>query len=198
MSKELERSFVNDAKEPIIERIFKLVERYGSRAEAAAAWGININTLQNYYKRREQAPVPREMLLRQIAEREGVSVRWLVSGEGEAPKKNTKNTVFERKNSSLNDIDLKLLALFGTLSSDEKQALFEVLARKGIETALYLLDEDNIKLLKMDRVVKEKILGIQHRTPEDMDHDDAEARECGADNPGEALPQSLASNKKVG
>ncbi|EOS95580.1 hypothetical protein LU631_04750 [Erwinia tracheiphila] len=102
------------------------------------------------------------------------------------------------KNSFVNNIDLKLPALFGTLSSDEKQALFEVLARKGIETALYLLDEDNVKLLKMDPVVKEKIVGIQHRTPEDMAHDDAEARECGADNPGEALPQSLASNKKVG
>ncbi|MFB9084904.1 hypothetical protein LU604_22135 [Erwinia tracheiphila] len=78
MSKEPERSFVNDAKEPVIERIFKRVERYDSRAEAAAAWGININTLQNYYKRRAQAPVPREMLLRPIAEREGSAFAdWL-------------------------------------------------------------------------------------------------------------------------
>lgn len=59
MRKELEGSFPGQGKEPIIERIFKLVERYPSRNAAARAWGINEGTLKNYYNRKEIAPTPR-------------------------------------------------------------------------------------------------------------------------------------------
>ena len=53
-----------------------------------------------------------------------------------------------------------------------------MLARKGIETILYLLDEDNIKLLKLDRVMKEKVLGLQPKTLEEAARLDEEARLC--------------------
>ncbi|QQE44167.1 hypothetical protein [Hafnia alvei] len=192
MKKEHERSFTGEVKEPVIERIFKLVERYNSRVDAAKAWGINVNTLQNYYKRKDVMPVPREKVLRQIAEREGVSLAWLLHG-GVDESLNTKNTT---KNINSSDVDLKLLTLLGMLTEEEKLALFAVLARKGVETVLYLLDEDNIKLLKLDRVMKEKVLGLQPQTLEDAARIDEEARECGANNESEMLPQSLASNNK--
>lgn len=46
MRKAPQGSFPADGKEPIIERIFRLVERYPSRNAAARAWGINEGTLK--------------------------------------------------------------------------------------------------------------------------------------------------------
>lgn len=184
MRKERLGSFQEQDKKPVIERISQLVRRHKSRSAAARAWGININTLNSYFKNDVDPPMPRENLLAQIAACEGVSLEWLQAGDNETPKTPSNGD--------------ELTRMLDFLTKDERTRLATMLARKGVETVLYLLDEDNIKLLKMDRVVKEKILGIQHRTPEDMAHDDAEARECGADNLGEALPQSLTSDKKVG
>ncbi|HGY7888878.1 TPA: hypothetical protein ACNTD9_002040, partial [Escherichia coli] len=163
-------------------RIFKLVDRYRSRNEAAKAWGININTLQNYYKRKDLSPVPRKTLLEKIAQCEGVSLEWLQTGEGKEPEMNIKRTR-DGLVPPHSDLDDKILSLIRFLSDSEKEALFQVLARKGIETLLFLLDEDNIRLLQMDRVVKEKILGIQPRTPEEQAFADNEARECDTTHP---------------
>lgn len=193
MTKEPERSFAGDTKEPVIERIFRLVERYHSRVDAAKAWGINVNTLQNYYKRRDISPTPREKVLRQIAEREGVSLDWLLHGKG---NEEGMNITSDNKNILNTELDLKLLTLLGTLTNEEKLALFGVLARKGVETILYLLDEDNIKLLKLDRVMKDKVLGLQPQTPEEAARIDEEARECGTVNLGQTLPDNLTSKKK--
>ncbi len=180
--KEHNGSFAPDSKEPVINRIFKLVDRYRSRNEAAKAWGININTLQNYYKRKDLSPVPRKTLLEKIAQCEGVSLEWLQTGEGKEPEKNAKRTQ-DGLVPPHSDLDDKILSLIRFLSDSEKEALFQVLARKGIETLLFLLDEDNIRLLQMDRVVKEKILGIQPRTPEEQAFADNEARECDTTHP---------------
>ncbi|MFV9177427.1 hypothetical protein [Serratia marcescens] len=162
MRKEHERSLPDDRKEPIIERIFALVERYPSRNEAAKAWGININTLQNYYKRRELAPTPRHQLLEVIANHEGVSLEWLTYGIGEAPA-NTKNEhIKERKkehtSTEVVDPDARLATLFSILSDREKQSLFEIIVRKGVDTVLRLSDERNIKLLQCNDMEKEKFL----------------------------------------
>ncbi|CAM7418600.1 TPA: bacteriophage CI repressor [Escherichia coli] len=180
--KEHNGSFAPDSKEPVINRIFKLVDRYRSRNEAAKAWGININTLQNYYKRKDLSPVPRKTLLEKIAQCEGVSLEWLQTGEGKEPEMNIKRTQ-DGLVPPHSDLDDKILSLIRFLSDSEKEALFQVLARKGIETLLFLLDEDNIRLLQMDRVVKEKILGIQPRTPEEQAFADNEARECDTTHP---------------
>ncbi|HHE7602425.1 TPA: hypothetical protein ACPFHG_003290 [Escherichia coli] len=180
--KEHNGSFAPDSKEPVINRIFKLVDRYRSRNEAAKAWGVNINTLQNYYKRKDLSPVPRKTLLEKIAQCEGVSLEWLQTGEGKEPEMNIKRTQ-DGLVPPHSDLDDKILSLIRFLSDSEKEALFQVLARKGIETLLFLLDEDNIRLLQMDRVVKEKILGIQPRTPEEQAFADNEARECDTTHP---------------
>ena len=180
--KEHNGSFAPDSKEPVINRIFKLVDRYRSRNEAAKAWGININTLHNYYKRKDLSPVPRKTLLEKIAQCEGVSLEWLQTGEGKEPEMNIKRTQ-DGLVPPHSDLDDKILSLIRFLSDSEKEALFQVLARKGIETLLFLLDEDNIRLLQMDRVVKEKILGIQPRTPEEQAFADNEARECDTTHP---------------
>lgn len=168
MKKEHDRSFVDSAKEPVIERIFSLVDRYSSRNEAAAAWGININTLQNYYKRREHAPEPRRKLLQQIANREGVSLEWLQFGLGEPPASitNEHKKTEERQLAQKNNIDVSLLTLLGTLSEKEKASLFKVLARKGVETILNLLDEDNINLLKQHRNPASQVAPATCRQPE--------------------------------
>jgi len=202
MKKTPDRSFPSETKEPVINRVFKLVDRYPSRSEAARAWGMKVSTLQNYYKRKDITPTPRKAQLIKIAEQEGVSIEWLLTGTGDVSmKKNKKSEINELKTSKhltthKGKADEKILELLSFLSEDEKEKILEVLVRKGIDTVLYLLDEDNIKLLKMDRVMKEKVLGLQPQTLEEAARIDEEARECGANSEGETLPHNLASNNK--
>ncbi|HCT5932250.1 TPA: hypothetical protein OT246_002434 [Klebsiella pneumoniae] len=158
MDKERKCSFGDGLKEPIIERVFSLVERYPSRNEAAKAWGININTLQNYYKRRDLAPVPRTKLLEVIANHEGVSLEWLVDGIGEPPVNTKKEHKKEHAISGFNDPDARLATLFSILSDEEKQSLFEIVVRKGVDTVLRLRDDRNIKLLQCNDVDKDRLL----------------------------------------
>ncbi|MEQ9868565.1 hypothetical protein ABRP77_04595 [Pectobacterium odoriferum] len=187
MRKEHIRSFEDEAKEPVIQRVFQLVEhRYSSRSEAAKAWDINVNTLNNYYKRADLNPVPRKEQLQKIAACEGVPLEWLLTGGGEGIKKEERT----KKNDSRD----KLTEVLSFLTENERDSLAEVLARKGVETALCLLDEDNIKLLQLDRVVKAKILGMQSNAAAALNNE--RAKECGADNGGEAASASLTDGRK--
>jgi hypothetical protein len=184
---------VGQSKEPVIERITSLVRHYPSRSAAARAWGVNVNTLKSYYRKEGAIPEPRDNLLARIAESEGVSFEWLKYGTGEQPQGGHSGEVKSPISTTPGD---ELIQILGFLTVAERKQLATMLARKGVETVLYLLDEDNIKLLKMDRVMKEKVLGLQPQTLEEAARVDEEARECGANNEGETLPQSLASNDK--
>lgn len=195
MGKEHPRSFDVDAKEPVIERIFSLVKRYSSRNEAAKAWGINLNTLQNYYKRRQLAPVPRRGLLQKIAEHEGVSLEWLLYGN-DSEARVTDVTERTNKNISLGGVDAQLFGLLAILTPQERQALYETLARKGVETVLYLLDEDNIELLRQDPVVKAKILGKPIDSTQEVSFDEQVKRERASDGELQATENDLASTAK--
>lgn len=185
MRKERQRSFAGEAKEPVIDRISQLAMKHSSRSAAARAWGININTLNSYFKNDAEPPMPRDNLLTRIASREGVSFEWLKYGEGKSPEETPKTR----------SGDL-LSQMLDFLSPEERQKLAVMLGRKGIETVLYLLDEDNIKLLQLDRVMKEKVLGLQPQTLEEAARIDDEARECGADNSEQRASDSLASVKR--
>lgn len=188
MRKERLGSLPVQSKEPVIERITQLVRKHPSRSAAARAWGVNINTLNSYYKKEVDPPMPRENLLSRIAEREGVSLDWLINGTTESPKTPIKSSLGDNRDS--------LVEMLGFLTNTEREQLTAMLARKGVETILYLLDEDNIRLLKLDRVVKEKILGIQPRNLAGSELNDAQARECDSDNFREDGNKSLASNHK--
>ncbi|MBC3212502.1 hypothetical protein [Serratia fonticola] len=149
MSKEPQGAFQGQVKEPVIERITQLTRRYPSRSAAARAWGININTLKSYYRKDGEPPKPRENLLVRIAESEGVSLDWLLSGDDEY----------------LNSPEIHqggdgLVEILGFLTSDERRKLATMLARKGVETVLYLLDENNIKLLQLPDEEKERLMAL--------------------------------------
>ncbi|NGF03483.1 hypothetical protein G5642_15160 [Citrobacter freundii] len=148
-------------KEPVIERIFKLVERYPSRNAAARAWKINENTLKNYYRRQENQPLPREHQLMKIAKGEGVSIEWLLTGKGIGPD-DTEKTPKAPLNSHLspNGDDDQLINMLSFLTAQERKQLTEVLARKGVETILCLLNETNLKLMRLDMTDKIKALEI--------------------------------------
>ncbi|EAB2878598.1 hypothetical protein FX488_16600 [Salmonella enterica] len=160
MRKEPQGSFPEQEKEPIIERIFRLVERYPSRNAAARAWGINEGTLKNYYNRKEITPTPRYNQLRKIAECEGVSLEWLQTGVGEEPKDSKKKHIPE-KHLGLSDIDAKLLAFLAFLDDHEKQRLLDVLGRKGAEHCLILLDGDINELHALDGVRRALALSLK-------------------------------------
>ncbi|WP_337049676.1 hypothetical protein [Serratia fonticola] len=189
MRKERQGTFQEQDKEPVIDRISLLVRNYPSRSAAARAWGVNINTLNSYYKKEKDSPVPRDNLLLRIAESEGVSLEWLRTGQGESPLKHEKHVNSEGGGEGLSEI-------LSFLTSDEKRQLTAMLARKGVETILYLLDEDNIALLKLDKVVKEKILGKQPKTEAVAEQNYEKAKECGTDNKEHTCAENLASNKK--
>ncbi|MCQ4171706.1 helix-turn-helix domain containing protein [Hafnia paralvei] len=169
MNKELIGSFGEDEKEPVIYRIFQLVERYPSRSKAAEAWGINLNTLQNYYKRKHIEPTPRRGVLAKIAEHEGVSLDWLLTGKGigpdiTQPEKNQKNAVVSSLGNghtiSLHDLDLKLAELFSVLSLVEKEKVISLLMRKGVEIILTLTDQTSLQLLQLPEEEKERLLKL--------------------------------------
>ncbi|WP_336844769.1 hypothetical protein [Providencia rettgeri] len=149
MKKEPNSSFGSNEKEPVIERVFQLVERYPSRSAAARAWGINVNTLKNYYTRRDIEPVPRKPQLIKIAETEGVSLDWLLHGVGEKPsiisEIKADNINCEAKEKSMNHSTEsksdKLIELLSLLTDDEKNQLYESIARKGVDSILQLIFE---------------------------------------------------------
>jgi len=160
VKKEPKGVFEEPGKEPVIERVFRLIERYPSRSAAARAWGINVNTLKNYYRRQEIQPTPRPSQLKKIADVEGVSLEWLATGQGEGPKNQVRTSEV-----SQND---RLTDMLAYLTEAERVSLTEVIARKGLETILYLLDEDNIKLLQLPSALKQQILIAHQANTEDM------------------------------
>lgn len=149
MSKEPQGAFQEQDKEPVIERITQLTRRYPSRSAAARAWGININTLKSYYRKDGEPPKPRENLLVRIAESEGVSLDWLVSGDSGS-----------NKSPEIHQNSDGLFEILSFLTAEERQQLTAMLARKGVETVLYLLDENNIKLLQLPDEEKERLMAL--------------------------------------
>ena len=82
------------------------------------------------------------------------------------------------------------------LSLEEKEKIVELFMRKGVETILYLLDEDNLRLMNLDYVVKEKFLAQHSPTKAMTELNYEQAKECGTDNEEHTYAGSLASNKK--
>lgn len=132
---------MEQAKEPIVERMAYLIRRYPSRSAAARAWGININTLQSYFKK-GNTPEPRESILVRIAESEGVSLEWLKTGNGNSPR-------IQESQNSLSQGD-QLTEMLSFLTSEERESLTNMLARKGVETVLRLLDKETQELLQLE------------------------------------------------
>ncbi|MCX8957189.1 hypothetical protein EHW65_07875 [Erwinia psidii] len=195
-------SFPENRKEPVISRIAKLVERYPSRRQAAAAWGINYSTLQNYFKRANEEPSPRKGVLEAISRCEGVSMEWLLTGviDGTSVNallpENPKRTQKEPFETDITNDLSKIVELLKLLNKEDLSRLACMLGLKGAETILYLLDEDNLELLKLDKVVKEKILGRQPQTKIETDLNEQQARECDSDSFTQATPSSLTSGRK--
>lgn len=183
MPKEPSGVFVDQSKEPVIERVFQLVERYPSRSAAARAWGINVNTLKNYYRRKDISPVPRYNQLAKIAEVENVSMDWLINGSGEPPKK--------PKSQPQGKDDEKLMEMFAFLSADEKQELVGMLTRKGIETVLNLLDKDNQQLISLTGEARQLALLLNKMPPENVNALWKQAQ-CSED-----LPADIITNKRA-
>lgn len=154
-------------KEPVIERIFKLAERYKSRREAAKAWGINENTLKNYYKRKDSNPTPRQNQLIKIAESEGVSLEWLLMG-GELESPNTTNPMKNRVDGAdlifildeahSNSPEIELINLIRVLDKNEIYQLVTTLKRKGVELLTLLNDDISLELLQLPEHEKIQLL----------------------------------------
>ncbi|EGB6227763.1 hypothetical protein H7402_000557 [Salmonella enterica] len=174
MRKTPERSFPSEGKEPVIKRIFRLVDRYPSRSAAARAWGINVATINNYYKREHLNIIPRRSQLLKIAEKEGVSVEWLVSGEGDHPsiplidKGQKKQNYKIKEKECIDDVDTKLSLLLSLLPISDKEALFNLLGRKGAEFSLILLDEDIQELHELEGARRALALSLKNFSDKDV------------------------------
>ena len=163
MKKEPVGIFQAYEKEPVIKRIAELIRKHSSRSAAARAWGVNVNTLNSYFKNESPPPMPRENLLQRIAESEGVSLDWLKNGEGEEPK--IPNSGILRDS---------LFDMLQFLTTEERQQLTTILARKGVETVLLLLDDKNLELMQLAPEHKERVLRLASQLKEGASIDSAE------------------------
>ncbi|MBG6243241.1 MAG: hypothetical protein EKE20_16170 [Candidatus Symbiopectobacterium sp. Dall1.0] len=106
--------------------------------------------------------------------------------------------VLRTETPSMTNTPLNLLCeQLEVLTEEEIQDLVQMVKRKGAETLLYLLDDDNINLLKLDRVIKDKVLGKHY--PEDDEQvalNDTSGRECGPDGKNKASEEILTSYSK--
>ncbi|MFZ4217569.1 hypothetical protein ACEV6Q_06895 [Enterobacter ludwigii] len=189
-------SFESIEKEPFRERLKSLLAGR-SVNQAARDWGVNLSTLKNYFSR--QGSTPRHEVLLKISSHEGVSVDWLLYGDlNESAHENPRPMPIDDTplEGGLSRSALKIASLLDLLENEDIDALSKILALKGVETILYLLDEDNIALLRLDKVVKEKILGKQPKTEEVASQNYEKAKECGADNAERPAEESLASDNK--
>lgn len=133
-------------KSQVIKRISQLLTRYDSRSAAARAWGVNVNTLNSYFKASIDTPMPRESLLRQIATHEGIALEWLMTGDGEEPKKPIEPSSAGRDN---------LTEMLSFLTPEEREKLTAVLARKGVDTMVQLMFEfASLSQSELERVVR--------------------------------------------
>lgn len=163
--KETYGSFESSEKERFAERL-ELLLRGRSKYQAAKDWGINQSTFKNYFSR--QGSVPRFEVLDKISKHEHVSIEWLVGREPdildldyEVPSVTLK-PASEPGSMSLNEraanYDTGLSSIFSILSEEEKRSLFELIARKGVDTVLQLQDERNIKLIQCPDYEKDRLL----------------------------------------
>ncbi|EFK6621161.1 MULTISPECIES: hypothetical protein [Enterobacteriaceae] len=132
---------MEQTKEPVAKRIDVLIRRYPSRSAAARAWGINTNTLKSYFRKTGDTPEPRENVLLRIAEHEKVDLDWLKTGRGKSPS--------IPKSTAKGEGD-QLTEMLSFLTSEEREALTSMFARKGVETVLRLLDKDTQELLQLE------------------------------------------------
>lgn len=188
--KQPQGSFEDYGKEPFSDKLKKL-QNGRTVKQCAEDWGINLSTLKNYFSRPDATP--RFDVLSKISSAEGVSIAWLLGSEDsfedlKADGAHSKGAhgVWLRRLTDMLDL----------LDEDDLEALTKQLTLKGLETILCLLDEDNIALLRLDKVVKEKILGKQPKTEEVASQNYEKAKECGADNAERPAEESLASDNK--
>lgn len=157
-------SFDSKLKEPVIERIASLVNRYPSRRQAAQAWDINYNTLQNYFKRADQEPVPRKAVLEKIAKKENVTIDWLLTGMGS--NDTTKELTPSKNELTLtNPSVLRLLDMLDFLGEEKINAIVKLLTLKGVERLTGLLDEDNLNLMQLTGEKREAALLLMQLDP---------------------------------
>ncbi|EHX3140938.1 hypothetical protein ACQUWL_17395 [Serratia marcescens] len=164
MKNDMRGSFDDKQKEPVIDRIASLVNRYPSRRQAAQAWEINYNTLQNYFKRADKEPIPRKAVLEKIANKEKVTIDWLLTGVGSCGAKNELIEPSNERNLS-NPNALRLLDMLDFLGEDKINALIKLLTLKGVEQLTGLLDEDNLSLMQLTGEKREAALMLMQLDP---------------------------------
>ncbi|EKS6643334.1 hypothetical protein QCD58_002126 [Enterobacter hormaechei] len=179
--------FDGEVKNPVAVRINSLA-RGRKLTEAAQDWGVNYNTLRNYFVRENARP--KRDTLEKISIAEGVSVEWLLTGRDSSEQKNAQNESEMSNYVESKVVSTPLVQLLLTLSDSEQTRLYKMLARKGVETILCLLDEDNIKLLQLPESVKAGVLRLA-KGP------DTAIREILSTVEQDDPPKSLADKKAV-
>lgn len=200
--KETHGSFKSIEKERFTQRLEQLLKGR-SKYQAAKDWGINLSTFKNYFSR--QGSIPRYEVLEKISTQENVSIEWLLGRELEVlPKESSHEEAFERHTPSpaydanpsrqvlhepTANYETGLASIFNILSEEEKKSLFELIARKGVDTVLQLKDERNLKLIQCPDYEKDRLLVFLESGAK------KEASETGEH---VAQPDLLSGSKKAG
>lgn len=169
--KETHGSFKSIEKERFTQRL-ELLLKGRSKYQAAKDWGINLSTFKNYFSR--QGSIPRYEVLEKISSHEHVSIEWLLGRESSMHPEDwdyqevsvtlkpssgdDSRPPMQRRNEPSSNYETGLASIFNILNEDEKKSLFELIARKGVDTVLQLKDERNLKLIQCPDYEKDRLL----------------------------------------
>lgn len=127
------------------ERLREITEVKGIRGLCKET-GISYGAMQKYLA---GTAAPKLDSLLAIADATGADMNWLIKGDKVQPA--TKQQQLDAS------IDFIINAL-SMLEASEKQVLAKILAKKGVDIILHLLNEDNIALLQLPDLVKANII----------------------------------------
>jgi Helix-turn-helix. len=194
MEKGTEDPIVSDNKgTSFAERLKGLIPENGIR-ELCRITGISYGAMQKYLS---GSSSPKLDNLTLLADTLRVDIGWLATGkmpEGLNEEKKVQNTASSITTSNF------LVEILSTLSLEEQNELARLFARKGVEIALYLLDEENIKLLQQPDTLKAHMLNEYVTGDHVVGKSDAPGsidKVCAPADETQATTESLASEKKA-
>lgn len=172
-----------EGKESLRDRLSILIGNRSVRA-AAKDWGLSVSTLNNYITKGTE---PGFNVMTIIANKEHVSLDWIANGkELEKPQPQPQPQQLD-DDATIQGINAVLRAL----DENERNQLYRLIARKGADFLVNLLNSDNQQLMGLTGEARELALLLSKMRPENVSALWKQAQ-CSED-----LPANIITNKRA-
>lgn len=148
-----------EGKESLKDRLSILIGNRSIRA-AAKDWGLSVSTLNNYITKGTE---PGFNVMTIIANKEQVSLDWIANGkelqpqQPQQPQQPDDDTTIQGINAVLRALD-----------ENERAQLYRLIARKGADFLVNLLNSDNQQLMGLTGEARELALLLSKMRPENV------------------------------